>query len=877
MKPPIWIKVAFGLVVLAVMLTAAAWMAGALFFVFSKADPIKAGVGVGTWFTYWQHYQLDPVIGKRLKFSAGLAVFIGVVMPVVIAMLALEKKRLLHGEARFANSAEIHAAGLIGKAGIIIGKRGKQYLTFPGLQFVLLAAPTRSGKGVGIVVPNLLVWPESVVVLDVKQENFKLTSKYRAAHGQAVYLFNPFADDGVTHRQNPLAYISDDPRKRVTEILGIGRSLFPGDGKEAFFDDAARNLFLGLCLYLCETPALPRTLGELLRQSSGKGLPVKDYLNGLVQARNYRPRTTIFLNDIGDQPAKVIALVEEMGGMDPQLFPDMPGLSRVQAVEGCNAETAAVQLSPQLLPALADAFLMRLQAAGADVAAAAESVRMTVWDGEGLPMLSDECVDAINRFTTTSDNTLASIMATFNTPLTLWASPIVDAATSCNDFDLRDVRKKRMTIYLGIPANKLGDAELLLNIFFNQLVNLNTDHVLHSKPELKHVCLLLMDEFTAPGRINSIDKANAFIAGYGLRLLTIIQSPGQLEAEPRKGYGREAARTLITNHACQIFYTPRVQQDAKEYSDALGHYTFKSKSTSRQLGDGKGGRSVSISDQKRPLMFPQELMAMSQREQIINLENTKPILCEKIQFYADPMFMDRLKKVSPRLRALGKKLPDKALLDDVWGSGELSAAVPVIDFDLHEATVQGRTRELGAPDLVNVLDLRRLALDPVKLAAFTAAADEDAPDVPAMVSRFFDMFDAGLLDDDGSDSATDDEIAALDAEAATEVDDDADAAEAPGSASVVVEREDASTAPIRNVIEEVADDQLAQPAAATAVDLAVREDDWDDFVADAGSDDGAGFDFDASPEEPEFFPGDEPGEQSATPALDLSILDPARQ
>ena len=871
MKVPFWVKLLFGLAALAAMLAAASWLAGVVFFLLSKADPLAAKVGVGTWWSYWQHYQLEPEIAKRLKFSAFLGVIGGVVAPSVALVYMFRESRSLHGEARFATAGEIQRAGLIGKPGIIVGKRGNKFLTFGGLQFVLLAAPTRSGKGVGIVVPNLLEWPDSVVVLDVKQENFKITSKYRAAHGQEVYLFNPFADDGVTHRQNPLAYISDDPRKRVTEILGIGRSLYPGEGRDAFFDDAARNLFLGLCLYLCETPALPRTLGELLRQSSGKGLPVKDYLNGLVLARNYRPRTTLTLIDIGKQPAKVIALVEEMGGMDPVLFPDMPGLPRVQAVEGCNESTATVPISPPLTPELAEAFLLRLQGAGAVVDPVSQYVRMTQWDGEGLPMLSDECVDALNRFTTTSDNTLASIMATFNTPLTLWASPIVDAATSCNDFDLRDVRKKRMTIYLGIPANKLGDAELLLNIFFNQLVNLNTDHVLHSKPELKHVCLLLMDEFTAPGRIFAIDKANAFIAGYGLRLLTIIQSPGQLEAEPRKGYGREGARTLITNHALQILFTPRVQQDAREYSDMLGHYTFRAKGTSRQLGDGKGGHSVSISDQKRPLMFPQELMAMSQNEQIINLENTKPIHCEKIRFYADPVFMDRLKKVSPRLRALGKKLPDKALLDAVWGSGELSARVPVIDFDLHEAIVQGRSRELTADDVVTGIDLRRLALDPARLAAFKESASDDTPDVPAMVNNFFAMLESGQLDDgadkgeaDGSEAITEAERAELDRDAAAELDDEADTAQEIGSAVVLVVRE--PTREFNAVHEVAADDETGDAIADTA--------DWDDFMADAGSDDGGDASFEVPPDD--YFPGDEPADEGLSrPALDLSILDRA--
>lgn len=69
------------------------------------------------------------------------------------------------------------------------------YLTYAGYQFVLLAAPTRSGKGVGIVVPNCLNYSDSLVVLDIKGENFDITSGFRKACGQEVYLFSPYADD----------------------------------------------------------------------------------------------------------------------------------------------------------------------------------------------------------------------------------------------------------------------------------------------------------------------------------------------------------------------------------------------------------------------------------------------------------------------------------------------------------------------------------------------------------------------------------------------------------------------------------------------------------------------------------------------------------
>ncbi|MFX5839489.1 type IV secretory system conjugative DNA transfer family protein, partial [Acinetobacter baumannii] len=99
---------------------------------------------------------------------------------------------------------------LMGEDGIIVGQYGGRYLMLGGQQHVLLAAPTRSGKGVGIVIPNLLSWRDSVVVLDIKRENYNLTAGFRKQHGQAVYLFNPVASDFSTHRWNPFTYVNTD-------------------------------------------------------------------------------------------------------------------------------------------------------------------------------------------------------------------------------------------------------------------------------------------------------------------------------------------------------------------------------------------------------------------------------------------------------------------------------------------------------------------------------------------------------------------------------------------------------------------------------------------------------------------------------------------
>lgn len=895
MEMPKWLKWVLGVVVLIAATFGAVWLAGFLFFVFSKANPFGK-TDFSTWWTYWQFYQADPVVVKRLKVSGTVAAVLAYGVPLAALIAAMREVRSLHGEARFANAGEIEKAGLFGSTGIIVGKWKNRFLMFAGMQFVLLAAPTRSGKGVGVVIPNLLNWSESVVVLDVKLENFLITSKYRAKWGQEVYLFNPFSIsedaegnplDGRTHRYNPLGYIGNDPRLRVTDILAIGYSLYPGEGRDAFFDDAARNLFLGLTLYLCETPTLPRTMGELLRQSSGKGKPVKQHIQDLVTERNYREFGDVMLEDVGDNREDVVKAIMTASGISEAAAENLCDEAPIVVVK----DVAAVNIEE--VEAL-------FKGIGAEVEVTRKMVPLLEWDGVGLPPLSMECVDALNRFTATSDNTLSSIMASFNVPLTIWASPIVDAATSANDFDLRDVRKKRISIYLGIPANKLAEAKLMLNMFYTQLVNLNTNRLLHSTPELKYTVLMLDDEFTAPGRIGIIDKANSYMAGYGLRMLNIIQSPGQLEADAPKGYGKENARTFVTNHAMQIFFTPRDQRDANEYSEALGTYTFKAKGSSRQLG-GKsaGGRSESESDQKRALMMPQELKEMGQREQIISLENTKAIRCEKINYFSDHVFVDRLKSVAPSLAKLGKKLPTKKQLEDSWGSGECAVVVPLLNLDLHEAVVQARSRAVTVADVEQGIDLRALAVDFSKVPLPEGSGIE-AEQVEAFVDGFFDALDAANgyedddapdVDDDGaSERPSDDELAALDAQADDDdgqqftvslVDADADENESdavelvtsdlpPGGDVVAMPalHAEAESEPKRDdgLGHDQADMELDGP---TDEDLAAMMDDFmppDDGMMDEADMLAALDEMEAVPE----YPGEDENDK---PILDLSVLD----
>ena len=89
-----------------------------------------------------------------------------------------------YGSARWAMREEVRAAGLLGADGVVLGKLGRDYLRHDGPEHVLCFAPTRSGKGVGLVVPSLLTWPGSAIVHDIKGENWQLTAGWRARHGR---------------------------------------------------------------------------------------------------------------------------------------------------------------------------------------------------------------------------------------------------------------------------------------------------------------------------------------------------------------------------------------------------------------------------------------------------------------------------------------------------------------------------------------------------------------------------------------------------------------------------------------------------------------------------------------------------------------------
>jgi type IV secretion system protein VirD4 len=421
----------------------------------------------------------------------------------------------------------------------------------------------------------------------------------------------------------------------VSDVLALGLLLYPDDGtsgSDRFFNDQARNLFLGFAMYLLATPERPRTMGELLRLSSATGG--------------------------GDMRASLRNMLAERQRSDRKL--------------------------------------------------------------------RDECIEAFSRFLAAPDNTSGSILSTFHAVLTMWADQTVDAAMSGNSFDLRDLRRRPTTVYLHVPANRRGTARLLINIFFSQLIELSTETTPDRDKSLRLQVLLLLDEFPSLGKVSAISDSIAYLAGYNLRLLTIAQAHSQLV----EIYGEHAAHNFVANHGLQVLYTPRELRDSEEYSKRLGTADFETSSRSRSHSYGKSSSSSSGSNrsvQARALLMPQEFRAMPFEKEVIDLEGCRPIDAQKILYWKDARFADRL--LPP---------PD----------------VPPLKLDLHRARLEGRVKPL--PTITDVRTTPLEAID-VNLLGLELPIDPTPEQIAAFNKTFYDRMATreAAPDDDFDDDAPD--------------------------------------------------------------------------------------------------------------------------
>lgn len=437
------------------------------------------------------------------------------------------KASAAHGSADFAHVRDLKEADLVRENGFMLGKYENKFIRFRSPGHLITFAPTRSGKGVGHVIPNLLDHPGSVVVNDIKGENYAVSGRHRAQFSKVI-TFAPFMDGSGCF--NPIDFIRVGTSDELDDAALIADMIIIPGGGDEFWTNEAKNVITGLILYVAnESPAALRNLGEvrylIMQDQKDFQLTIKD----MQRSKN------------------------------------------------------------QIIQRIA------------------------------------------NSIAATEPKVMASVLSTAKSQTAVWDSPRLTAITSRSDFKLEDIKKEPTSFYVIIPPEYLDVYKPVVRLMMG--ITIATLTRTQEKP--KDPTLFIIDEFPALGYMKNIEAGVGYLAGYGISLWMFIQDLSQIKED----YPKWAS--LIANCSVRMAFGTNDFDTAKILSDMMGTTTVRveGEGTSKEKGQWFGGNvSSNISETSRPLMTPDEVMRMPGDSQVIFVQGCRPILAEKIRYYADPEF-----------------------------------------------------------------------------------------------------------------------------------------------------------------------------------------------------------------------------------------------
>jgi type IV secretion system protein VirD4 len=521
-------------------------------------------------FVWWWRFGRAP--GTGTLWAAGLW---GVAIPSYAALclaivVTVRRTRRLrvpadtHGSARWATREDLTQAELLGRdAGVYVGAwsdgRILHYLRHDGPQHVLAFAPSRSGKGVGLVLPTLLSWPGSTVVNDIKGENWALTAGWRQqALGSRCLKFDPTASDGSSARYNPLLEVRPWPRDVRDAQLIADMLIDPdGQGTRDHWDLTAHDLLVGVLLHV--------------------------------------------------------------------LYAE-----RDKSLHGC-------------LTVLADPTRAIETTLSAMLRTVHDPDGACDWrDADGLPTHTHPAVaGAARALLNKSDNERSSVVSSAVKFLNLYRDPVVADNTRVSDFAVGDLMRHRdpVSLYLTIPPSDIHRTRPLSRLLLNQIVSRLSETLDVSGgqavPPYPHRLLLMLDEFPTLGRMEVIQTALAYAAGYGIKAYLIVQDLTQLS----QAYGRY--ESIISNCHVRVAYAANKVETARLISDMVGTMTVHRETrtyTGSRLTAVLPRVTASEQDTARPLLTPDEVMRLPAEDALVFVAGHPPIYGKRIRYYVDPVF-----------------------------------------------------------------------------------------------------------------------------------------------------------------------------------------------------------------------------------------------
>ncbi len=528
-----------------------------------------------------------------------LGALVALVIPVTLIYRRTRKGRPvrndLYGSAHFADAAELAATGLLHEErGVYLGALadshgGVRYLRHDGPEHILAFAPTRSGKGVGLVVPSLLGWKESVLVHDIKGENFHLTAGYRArVLHQRVIRFSP--SERGSARFNPLREIRLATDHETQDVQNLATMIVDPDGKglNDHWSKTGFDLLVG-CITHVLYAGPDKTLAGVYQLLTDPHQKYTDLMEALCVFNHARGLTT------------------------------NPWLQHwfVRADGTPLAETEQAAVAAQL---------------------------MRAWGGaEGATTTHPVVARSARAMVNKAPNESSGVLSTTLSFLSLYKDPIVAANVAESDFAIEDLMRAATSLYLVVPPSDKDRLKPLVRLMINQVVRRLTEGMAFD-PQGRghslypHRLLLMLDEFPSLGKLDIFQESLAFMAGYGIKAFLITQDLSQLYAAYTKD------ESILSNCHIRIAFAPNKLETADLLSKMTGVTSVTQ--TTRQYSGSRLAvllGHVMTNDQtvQRSLLTPDETMRLPDTDALLFVAGHPVIYCQKIRYYEDPVFAAR--------------------------------------------------------------------------------------------------------------------------------------------------------------------------------------------------------------------------------------------
>jgi type IV secretory pathway TraG/TraD family ATPase VirD4 len=643
---------------------------------------------------------------------------------ILLAVFINKQRRFLssHGTASWAKAKDIKKTGLSAGKGVILGWNPykRQFLQHDGPQHILLLAPTRSGKGVGVIIPTCLTWPHSMLVTDVKAENWNFSALYRRkALKNRVLKFEPFNVDGTGAKWNPLAEIRYRTEREFGDVQILAGMLANPSGKEPdgnaeHWVTTAAALITTVIIHLLykhhQIGKLPPTMADI---STFLSLPHNQIINEMEMYAHISP-IEFFSKD------NILANLESK--TDDRLYFDIFALREKLAADDLSEEEKSHVWNLQTLADVQE-YVKKKYAENPDIFNNVNYAALL-----NHPKVAEGAREMKNRDPKEESSVLSSAAKAF----TLYRNSVVARNTSGSDFKIADLLNPQypVSVFLVTSPGDLDTVKPLFRLFMGFILKRNTEKMSFKKDEKKQRCLLLFDEFPQFGRLEAVELALAVMAGYGLKALLVSQDINQLN----KAYTKD--NSIVANCHVRVFYTPNEDASAEMISKSLGKQTIKVQSQNSGNG-GIGSGSYSTSEIARDLMTPDEVKRLPYEKELVFVAGEKAIMGDKLFYFKEKYFTEKIAQYGEANEQYVKSdtVTQVKSYTDIM---EQAAVMPVLAWELAEMEKQKKEAE-KALETISMIETENKALAAAAQAKQISQVPEPADNIQ----------DSGFEEDDG--------------------------------------------------------------------------------------------------------------------------------